>query len=72
MNRLLKQKGLTLVEVMITLIIVAVLMATTAPSLISMTLNNRLSALHNSLLSDLTLARNTSVNGGNFVILCEQ
>ena len=65
-----KQRGITLIEVMITFVITSILISITVPSLITMTLNSRLSALHNSLISDLALARNTSVTSGNFVILC--
>ena len=65
-----KHAGMTMIEVMITLIIAAILMVVTVPSLIAMNLDSRLGAVQNNLISDLALARNTSITKGNDVILC--
>jgi len=65
-----RHAGFTLIEIMITLIIATILIATTAPSLLSMIQNNRMVSLHNDLLSDLALTRSTAVTRGNNATIC--
>lgn len=69
-NRPIKQRGFTLIELMITLTIAVILISTTAPSLMSSYQNNKMVSLHNDLLSDLALARSTAVTRGNSATLC--
>ena len=65
-----KNKGFTLVEVMVTVAIVAILLGVSAPSfsrfLIDMRVDNHISELHRLILT----ARNTSINTNEIVILC--
>jgi len=59
MNR--KQTGFTLVELMITLVIAAILIAVAAPNFSAMTQNNRISAQTNQIITAFTFARSEAV-----------
>ncbi len=63
--------GLTLTELMVTLAILAVLMAIAAPNFQSFLVRNRLVTGANSLLSAMTLARAESLKQGTRVSVCK-
>ena len=65
-----KHRGFSLVELMFTLSILLILMATVSPGLIDMVKNNRMTTLHNDLMGDLALTRSTAVTRGNNATLC--
>lgn len=64
------QKGMTLVELVVTLAVVAILASIAAPSLQDMVANNRLLALNNQLVSALNYARGEAVKRVYDVSLC--
>lgn len=70
-TQLKKQKGFSLVELVITLAIVGILLASGMPSFNKMMQNNKITTLHNELLSSLSLTRNVAINGGTFATLCK-
>ena len=65
-----KNSGFTLIEIMTALSIAIILMATVTPGLISLLRSNRMTTLHNDLMSDLSLTRSTAVTRGNNATLC--
>ena len=65
-----KQHGMTLVELMVTLAVAAILVSAALPSLSDMAANNRLSALNNQLVSSLNYARSEAVKRRYDVALC--
>lgn len=65
---ILKLRGFTLVELMITLSVAAVLMTLAAPSFTDIIKNNRLTTQYNELLASLSLARSESIKRGVNVI----
>ena len=65
-----KSNGFTLVELMLAMAIAIILMALLTPGLVRLVQNNRMSSLHNDLMSDLAIARSTSVTRGNYATLC--
>ncbi|WP_218352664.1 GspH/FimT family pseudopilin [Alteromonas lipotrueiana] len=67
---MLKQRGLTLVELMITVAIVAILMTVGAPGISSMLQQNQVIADINNISSVARAARFTAVDEGTEVILC--
>lgn len=64
------QKGLTLIEMMVTLAVAIVLVAVGIPAFRSITANNRAVAQSNSLVTALTLARGEAVKRGSPVTIC--
>jgi len=67
MNR---KSGFTLIELMLTIMIAAILAALAAPSFRDMLINNSLTAETNSLIGDLALARSEAVKRGARVTVC--
>jgi len=65
-----KQSGFTLIELMITLVIAAIVMTQAVPSFMSTVQNNRLITYTNDLVSDINLARSEAVKRGSRVVLC--
>lgn len=65
-----KQKGFTLVELMIVLVVGGILVALAAPNMRVYLLNSRLVTTTNALMSDLALARSEAVKRNNDVIIC--
>ncbi len=62
--------GFTLIELMITITIFAILMATAAPSLIDVVLGNKLSAYANSLVASTLTARSEAIKRNAVITLC--
>ena len=65
-----KQQGMTLVELMVTLAVVAILASIAAPSLSSMMENNRLTAINNQIVSALTYTRSEAIKRSMTVTMC--
>lgn len=65
-----KHSGFTLIEVVITLAVIAVLVALTVPSFRGTIQNNRATAQANELVSALNLARGESIKRGAPVTVC--
>lgn len=64
-----KHKAFTLIELMITLAIVAIMVAIATPSMRNMILNNRLAALSNDLISSVSAARNEAISTRQQVVI---
>lgn len=62
--------GFTLVELMVTIAVMAVLLAVAVPSFRDIINNNRISSQTNELVSDLTLARSEAAKRGVPVSVC--
>jgi type IV fimbrial biogenesis protein FimT len=64
------QDGFTLTEMIVTIAVSAILIATAVPSFKSIIKNNRISAQTNELVADLSLARSEAVKRGSPVTVC--
>lgn len=64
------EAGFTLVELMITLVIAAIVLTQAVPSFMATVQNNRLVTFTNNLVSDINLARSEAVKRGSRVVLC--
>jgi len=64
------QAGFTLVELMITIAVLAILIALATPSFTSVINSNRLTAQANNLMADLQLARSEAVRRNRKVSVC--
>jgi type IV fimbrial biogenesis protein FimT len=71
MTRLWK-KGFTLVELMITIAIAAIILAIAVPSFTQVIKNNRMAGQINELVSSLNLARSEAVKRGLSVTVCKR
>lgn len=67
-----EENGFTLVELMVTLAIAAILLTQAVPSFSSMVRNNRAATQSNSLSGSLNLARSESVKRGMRVTVCSR
>lgn len=65
-----RNSGFTLVELMVTVAVVAILASIAAPSFSEMIKNNRLAAVANDLTADLMFARSEATKRGVSVTLC--
>ena len=63
-------RGYTLIELMVTVTIVAILAALAAPSFVRLIADNALSTQVNSLLADLRFARSEAIKRGINITLC--
>jgi type IV fimbrial biogenesis protein FimT len=62
--------GFTLIELIVTITVVAILMAIAAPSFKYVTTANRASSEINALLGDMQMARGEAMKEGQFVTIC--
>ncbi len=65
-----KQAGFTMIELMVTLAILGIMLALTAPSFQTLVKNNLIAAETNRLVSDMQFARSEALKRGGPVILC--
>ncbi|WP_235727505.1 GspH/FimT family pseudopilin [Kangiella shandongensis] len=64
-----KQKAFTLIELMTTIAIVAIMAAIATPSLRNMILNNRLAGFSNDIISSVSAARNEAISTRQQVVI---
>ena len=69
--RIAGQYGLTLVELIITLVVAAILLTLAAPNLTSFLKRDRLATQANDLLADLALARSEAIKRAATVVVCK-
>lgn len=65
-----KNSGFTLVELLITLAVAAVLLTTAVPSMTSMIVNNRITTQANDFIGAIQYARSESLRRSSFVTIC--
>ena len=65
-----RQNGFTLVELLITIVVVSVLLATAIPSFMQFIKNNRVTGQANSFVVSIQMARNEAVKQGAGTTLC--
>jgi type IV fimbrial biogenesis protein FimT len=65
-----RQRGLTLIELMVVLAITAIMLAVAVPSMMTLTTTNRVTVEVNSLVGDLQYARSEAIKQGIPVSLC--
>ena len=65
-----RSKGFTLVELMVTIAVVAVLLAIALPSFRKVIQRNRVASASNDLLASISYARTTAINRGQLVSMC--
>jgi len=65
-----RENGFTLVELLITIVVVSILLATGVPSFMQMIKNNRLTAQTNSLVAAIQVTRNEAVKRGTSMVIC--
>ncbi len=70
MNKI-KSDGLTLIDVVVTLSVAAIVMSVAVPSYNTMTLDSRRSTTINRLIADLNLARSEAVKRGVDISICK-
>jgi type IV fimbrial biogenesis protein FimT len=65
-----KSKGFTIIEILITLAVAAILLGVAVPSLQNFTANSQVTVAANSIVAGLNLARSTAVTLGEEVVIC--
>lgn len=65
-----RQRGFSIVELMIALAVAAILLVVAAPSFRDALRRNKVSAASNALLADIAYARSEAINRGNIVSIC--
>ncbi|OUR73993.1 hypothetical protein A9Q78_01885 [Methylophaga sp. 41_12_T18] len=70
-TKTLNHQGFTLIELIITLSIAAILMAIAAPSFSGIIQNNRMTTQYNELLASLSLARSEAIKRTQRVTVCQ-
>lgn len=71
MKALAAGSGFTLIELMVTLAVAAVILATAVPSFQTLMVNNRLATQSNQLVTALNLARSEAVKRNTLVTVCK-
>lgn len=66
-----RRSGFTLIEILVTLSVLAILLALAVPSLQSLVRNNRLTGLTNDLVSALNFSRSEAVKRGGRITICK-
>lgn len=66
-----REKGITIIELMVALVVLAVLLAVGVPSFQSFTASSRLTTASNELVGSLALARSEAVRRGARVTVCK-
>lgn len=66
-----KQSGFSLVELMVTLVILSILLATGLPAMRSFLTNNKVSNISNEFLSAINYARSEAISRNGRVIICK-
>ena len=64
------RKGFTLIELMVTIAIAAILLALAAPAFQGLLVSNRITAQTNDLVSDLAFARSEAIKRGVTISVC--
>jgi len=65
-----RENGFTLIEVLVTIVVVSILLAAGVPSFMDFIKNNRLSAQANSLVAAVQVTRNEAVKRGTGMVIC--
>ena len=65
-----RQKGFTLVELLITIVVISILLATAVPSFMQAIKNNRITGQANSFVVSTQMARNEAVKRGAGTTIC--
>jgi type IV fimbrial biogenesis protein FimT len=65
-----KQRGVTLLELMVVIAIVAILAAVGLPSMTEMVKNNRVSSARMNFISDLNFARSEAIKRNTRILIC--
>jgi type IV fimbrial biogenesis protein FimT len=65
-----RENGFTLVELLVTIVVISILLAAGVPSFMEFIKNNRLSAQANNLVISIQEARNEAVKRGSGAVIC--
>lgn len=65
-----RQQGFTIVELLITIVVVSILLATGVPTVLEMVKNNRITTQANKAVTSVQLARNEAVKRGSRTTIC--
>jgi type IV fimbrial biogenesis protein FimT len=71
LNKKMKQTGFTLIELMVTLAVIAIVAGIAAPSFSQIIQDNRLTTISNELLASLSIARSEAIKRGESVSVCQ-
>lgn len=69
MKSMKNQHGFTIIELVVTMIVVAILVSVAAPSFTNLIKNNRLTTQANDFLSSITFARSEAIKRGDNVVI---
>jgi len=64
------QRGFTMIELFITVLVLAIILAIATPNLRDLLQRNKLVAQTNDLVADLNLARNSAISQGERIVIC--